>query len=86
MISNELLEILACPETKTPVHRADDGLLAALNELINRGELRNRDGDIVVDPLEEGLVRDDGTVLYPIREDIPIMLIGESIPLEGFQG
>jgi uncharacterized protein YbaR (Trm112 family) len=86
VIRQELLEILADPETKTPLSRADAALLAQLNELISRGQLRNRDGEIVVDPLEEGLVREDGTLLYPVREDIPIMLVGEAIPLEGFSG
>lgn len=83
MISKDLLEILACPETKAPLHQADPQLLERLNELIATGDLLNRDGDVVVDPLEEGLVREDGALLYPVREGIPIMLIGEAIPLEG---
>jgi uncharacterized protein YbaR (Trm112 family) len=29
-----------------------------------------------------GLVRADNKILYPIREDIPVMLIDEGIPLE----
>jgi len=82
VISNELLEILACPETKMPLHRAEDALLERLNQEISKGELRSRDGEIVVDPLEEALVREDGKVLYPVREGIPIMLIAESISLE----
>lgn len=86
MIRQELLDILACPETKTPLARADAALLTQLNQLISKGQLRNREGEIVVDPLEEGLVREDGTLLYPVREDIPIMLLGEAIPLEGFAG
>lgn len=86
MIRQELLDILACPETKTPLTRADAALLVQLNQLISKGQLRNRDGEIVVDPLEEGLVREDGTLLYPVREDIPIMLLGEAIPLQGFAG
>ena len=67
------------------LHLADPQLLERLNELISRGDLLNREGDVVVDPLEEGLVREDGAVLYPVREEIPIMLIGEGIPLEGLQ-
>jgi len=85
VISKELLEILACPETKMRLVSAEKDLLDQLNELISRGELRNRDGDIVVDPMEEALVREDGKLLYPIREEIPVLLTGEAIPLEGFE-
>lgn len=82
MISNELVEILACPEDKTPVHRAEPELLEQLNEKIRAGELKTREGELVLDLLEEGLIREDGKVLYPVREGIPIMLISESISLE----
>lgn len=81
MISKELLEILACPDTKMPLVLAEPELLEQLNELISKGELRNQDGDIVVDPMEEALVREDGELLYPIREEIPILLSGEAIAL-----
>lgn len=83
MISKELLEILACPETKTPVRLADAALLKRLNARIAEGSVLNRDGRPVTEPIVEGLVREDGAVLYPIREGIPIMLIGEAILLEG---
>lgn len=82
MIEQELLEILACPENKTPVRPADEGQLAALNERIRGGEVQNRGGDPVTEPLEAGLVREDGKYLYPIRDEIPIMLIDEAIPLD----
>jgi uncharacterized protein len=82
VISNELVEILACPEDKSPVHRADAALLERLNALIRKGELKTREGGLVLDLLEEGLIREDGKVLYPVREGIPIMLISESISLE----
>ena len=81
MISDELIEILRCPEDHTPVHRADGDLLESLNEQIRAGELRTREGDLVLDLLEEGLIREDNCVLYPVREGIPIMLISESISL-----
>lgn len=81
MISNELVEILVCPENRTPVHRADQALLDTLNESIRKGELKTREGELVLDLLEEGLIREDGAVLYPVREGIPIMLVSESIAL-----
>ena len=38
---------------------------------------------MVADKLDGGLLRADKKILYPIREDIPVMLIEEGIPLEG---
>ncbi len=76
-----LLEILVCPETKTPVRLAGDDLLAKLNALIDNGQLLNKSGEIVKDRLDGALVREDGKLAYPIRMDIPIMLVGEGIPL-----
>lgn len=81
MIDSTLLEILACPEDKTPVRLASGDELARVNERIAAGKMRNRGGEDVTDPLEAGLVRQDGRYLYPIRDDIPIMLIDEALPL-----
>ena len=47
MIDKELLEILACPETKEPVRLAEEALLAELNGRIERGEVKNRAGKVV---------------------------------------
>ncbi len=81
MVDPELLEILVCPETHQPVRPAEDELLSRLNEAIRSGGVTNRGGNAVGDPVEEGLVREDNKVLYPVREDIPIMLIDEAIEL-----
>jgi len=82
MVAQELLDILVCPETKQPVRLADAGLLERLNAAIAQGKARSHDGRPVTQPVQEGLVREDGLVLYPVRDDIPIMLIDESIPLK----
>ncbi len=81
MVDPQLLEILVCPETKQPVRDADRELVDRLNAAIAKGTLKNRGGETVTEPLDGGLVREDGEVLYPVREDIPVMLIDEAIPL-----
>lgn len=80
-ISQELLDILVCPETRQPLTLAGEELLAGLNERIRDGSLQNRGGEPVKRELSAGLVRQDGSVLYPIEDDIPVMLIEESIEL-----
>ena len=82
MVSPELIEILACPETKQPVQLAQKELVEKLNGLIEQDQLTNRAGKPVKEKMEAGLVREDGKFLYPIIEDIPVMLIDEGIPLE----
>jgi uncharacterized protein len=82
-IHKDLLAILCCPDTKQDVSLADEALIAKLNDAVSRGQLKNRANKPVAEPLDGGLIRSDRKVLYPIREDIPVMLIEEGIPLEG---
>jgi uncharacterized protein YbaR (Trm112 family) len=81
MIDSELLELLACPETKEPVALADADLIRRVNDAIRAGRITNRAGEAVREPIDGGLVRRDQRFLYPIRDDIPVMLVDEAIPL-----
>ena len=78
-LDQELLDILVCPETKEPVGVATAGVLERVNAAVAKGRATTRGGEPVADPVAEGLLREDGRILYPIREGIPIMLIDESI-------
>ena len=75
----EVLALLICPETRSALHHADAPMIADLNARIARGEVRNREGKPVQEPLDGGLLRADGLWLYPIQDGIPILLIEESI-------
>lgn len=86
MIDQELLDILACPETKEGLSVADQGLVDKINAEIKGGSLKNRGGETVTEAIDGGLLRDDGKYLYAVRDEIPIMLIDEAIPMAQFNG
>jgi uncharacterized protein YbaR (Trm112 family) len=80
-VDPELLEILVCPESKQALRPAPAELLASLNSRVERGELRTRGGETVTKKITEGLVREDGKVLYVVDDSIPMMLVEESVEL-----
>ena len=86
MVNPELLKILVCPETKQPLREADAESLAQVNDVVENGYLRNQGGDRVKDRIEGGLIREDGKVMYPVRDDIPVMLLDEAIRLDSLVG
>lgn len=60
---------------------AEPTTVARLNALAAVGQLRNAAGQPVTVKLDGGLVRADGKVLYPVRNHVPVLLIGEAIAL-----
>jgi uncharacterized protein YbaR (Trm112 family) len=83
MIDKELLDIIACPETKQDLVLAEPELIERINLLIEKGELMNRQKQKVSEKIDGGLIQKESRkYLYPIRDQIPILLIDESIPLE----
>ena len=78
-IDRKLLEILVCPVTKQSVSILSASRLAVLNEKILAGDVVNQGGDKVSEALSSALVIQNGTVIYPVAEEIPIMLEDQSI-------
>jgi uncharacterized protein len=81
-IDAELLAILCCPETKQEVSRLEPTAVQRLNQRIAKGELKTKGGQPVKEKIDGGLLRKDRKVAYPIRDQIPIMLIEEGILIE----
>ncbi len=84
MIPNELLEILCCPLTRQSLTPLDEIRIRQINEAIQQGTLKNQAGQIVTEPIEGGLITADRSRAYAIRENIPILLIEEAIPMASF--
>jgi uncharacterized protein YbaR (Trm112 family) len=82
MLDKETVAILVCPVTRQSLELADTALVAKINRAIEAGKLQDKLGRIVKEPITEGLLREDGKVLYPVRDDIPVMLADEGIAIE----
>ena len=80
-MEKRLLNLLRCPVTHKGLSLARRETLARVNSAILAGALSKRDGTVLVDSIDEGLVTDDNKVLYPIANGIPVLLEGESISL-----
>lgn len=77
----EVLSILRCPETHTPLEAASDALINEINAAIRASRLVDRAGKTIVETFDGGLVRAAGDVLYPVIDQIPVLLEDESVAL-----
>lgn len=82
MIHPDLLSIIACPESRQPLSMADAALVEKLNAAIEAGGVKNVGGADVAKAVEAALVREDGQVIYLIRDSIPVLLVDEGIRSE----
>lgn len=81
MIDEKLTAVLRCPLSGQSLKIADESLISAVNAAIDQGKLRDHREQKIQGRLEGGLVTADQRRLYPIRDQIPTMIIDESIPL-----
>jgi len=73
---------VVCPETRQSMSVAGDDVIARLRAEIESATLRNRGGETVAGELTAGFIREDGKVLYPVLDDVPVLLVEGSIELE----
>ena len=82
MTMQELQSLLRCPEDRSTLEPAGEAIVKEINAAIAAGRLHNRAGHLVERRIDGGFIRAAGDVLYPIVNEIPVMLIDESIPLD----
>ncbi len=84
-IDGKLLEILCCPVSKTPLTRLTASRLKKLNAGISEGSVLTITGDTVGQTLREALITEDSKVIYPVIDEIPILLEEQGIGTTQFQ-
>ena len=73
-VDGKLLEILCCPVSKTPLVVLGKEKLDKLNMAVTSAEALYVNGAKVTEILQEGLITDDGKVIYSVQDDIPVLL------------
>ena len=85
MIDNQLLNVLRCPQDQSQLAPADEQLLSQLNQAIQDKQLKNLGGQPIEKHLDGGLIRAAGDLMYPVFDQIPVMLPDEAIDLTPYQ-
>jgi uncharacterized protein YbaR (Trm112 family) len=67
--------------THKGLNLARPDMLKKINSAIAQGKLVNRDGAALSEKLDEALITDDGKLMYPVNDGIPVLLEGESVGL-----
>lgn len=82
VVSEDLLSMVRCPADHSRLTLAEPALLAQLNEAIAAGALCDVGGSPIERPLEAGLVRADGRIVYPVVDGLPRLLVERGIRLD----
>lgn len=78
-MDKRLLELLCCPVTKRPLRPISREQLRAVNTAIGAGSAVKVGGEALAEALADALIREDGQVIYPIDDGIPVLLAEEAI-------
>jgi uncharacterized protein YbaR (Trm112 family) len=85
VINESLVEILRCPQDRSRVHPAPPAIVDAINRAVDAGAAVNQAGERLERRIDGGLIREAGDLLYPIVDDIPVMLPDEAIDLSKYR-
>ena len=84
MIPDHLLHILRCPQDRSQLRLADQALVDRINRDVAAGTARNAAGEPLAKMIDDGLIREAGDLLYPVVDQIPVMLPDEAIILASY--
>ena len=78
-----LLNIICCPVTREKLSTATPKQLALINAEIANSTLKKLDGSIAKIPQTKALINATKTLLYPVEEDIPVLLESKAVNIKG---
>lgn len=73
--------MLRCPQDQSTLTQAATELIEKVNRAIAASQLTNMAGQKLKREIDGGLVRADGGLMYPVVDEIPVMLPDEAIEL-----
>jgi uncharacterized protein len=85
VIDAKLVDILRCPQDRTRLRAAAPDIVARINRAVETGAAKNLAGERVEKQLDGGLIREAGDILYPVVDQIPVMLPDEAIDLTPYR-
>jgi len=78
-----LLNIICCPVTRGKLSIATPEQLALINAEIANRTLKKLDGSTAEKPQSKALINATKTLLYPVEEDIPVLLESKAVNIKG---
>jgi len=81
----DALKFLRCPDTGSRLFIASGAIIGELRDAVSRGEIVNRLGKTISTNIDNALVNESSTLLYPVVNEIPQMVLDEAIPLDQLQ-
>lgn len=85
-MDKRLLDILCCPVTRQPLRALTRTQLEQVNQAMAAGSLVHADGSAWKHPVAAALITRDGSLIYRIEDDIPVMLADLSIATASVSG
>lgn len=80
-MNEKILKLVCCPSSKKQLKILNEESLANLNQAISAGLIKNNQGKILKDEIEQALITEDYELAYVVRDDIPVLLENESIKM-----
>jgi len=80
-MNEKILKLICCPSSKKQLKILDEESLTNLNHAISAGLIKNNQGKILKDEIEQALITEDYELAYVVRDDIPVLLENESIKM-----